>query len=528
MLRAQYHGLSWILRTALFAVGTICASIYLLDLWKMRNITIAIVASAAGIARAIPQNADSSKCISSRSPDTSWHAPNQTVINSLSSVTNNSGIYDYIFNSSITPSGVPYSTYNWCNMPHVRAQEYKIPDSDYQLQYVEVIQRHHKRTPYASNTFPLEAYPWLCDESSLYYYGAPQSENHAAEIAWSIDPGLLNPFPQTGFPNSTCQFPQITGAGLYDSRQHGADLRSAYLDKLHLLPDAFDSKKIAFRVTNNVITSQVAGQVAIGLYPDLDARQLRVTVQPVLRDTLEPQYSCPAATSLYSSYGVGSNNTAWLAHLNDTAIIALFRELDSISGVSSNASDWHTWFDHYFDNLSAKLCHQKALPCNITNPSLCINESIADAVFRRGLYEYSYLYRDAPQSLAAATGSFGLWVSELAYNLRGVMQGTNNGIIYRHNIAHDGSLSRLLSILQVDVMVWPGMGSEIVFELYQSKSSRCWFLRVLWKGEVFRSSSPSLGYMDMVPVDTFLTYVDELVGVRGVKVPGLCASSETG
>jgi hypothetical protein len=29
-------------------------------------------------------------------------------------------------------------------MPHVRASEYQIPSSDYELQYVEVIQRHHK------------------------------------------------------------------------------------------------------------------------------------------------------------------------------------------------------------------------------------------------------------------------------------------------------------------------------------------------------------------------------------------------
>lgn len=38
-------------------------------------------------------------------------------------------------------------------MPHVRAREYKVPSDEYSLCYVEVIQRHHKRTPYASNTF---------------------------------------------------------------------------------------------------------------------------------------------------------------------------------------------------------------------------------------------------------------------------------------------------------------------------------------------------------------------------------------
>lgn len=37
-------------------------------------------------------------------------------------------------------------------MPHVRAQEYKVPGAEYELVYVEAVQRHHKRTPYASNT----------------------------------------------------------------------------------------------------------------------------------------------------------------------------------------------------------------------------------------------------------------------------------------------------------------------------------------------------------------------------------------
>jgi hypothetical protein len=33
-------------------------------------------------------------------------------------------------------------------------------------------------------------------------------------------------------------------------------------------------------------------------------------------------------------------------------------------------------------------------------------------------------------------------------------------IKYRHNIAHDGSMAPLLGFLQIDAMVWPGMGSE--------------------------------------------------------------------
>jgi len=96
-------------------------------------------------------------------------------------------------------------------------------------------------------------------------------------------------------------------------------------------------------------------------------------------------------------------------------------------------------------------------------------------------------------------------------------------VIYRHNVAHDGSISRLLSILQVDVMVWPGMGSELIFEVYNKGGAR--FVRILWGGKILRSANPSLGLIDMLPLDTLLAYFDGLVGVGARKIPALCGSS---
>ena len=79
----------------------------------------------------------------------------------------------------------------------------------------------------------------------------------------------------------------------------------------------------------------------------------------------------------------------------------------------------------------------------------------------------------------------------------------------------------LLSILQVDRMVWPGLGAELVFEVYKSDGEER-FVRILWGGEVLKSSYPVLGTVDMLPLDTLLGYFDELVGVGAKKVPGLC------
>ncbi|KAK5196502.1 hypothetical protein LTR99_005290 [Exophiala xenobiotica] len=455
---------------------------------------------------------------SSGTVDLSWHTPNKTNINNLSFVVNGTGANGF-YNTSMTPATAAYSTYNWCNMPHVRQEEYVKAAQGYKMEYVELIHRHHKRTPYAANTFPHETYTWDCDDEALFYYGTPRPDGTSAQVNWQVYTSDSNTLAPEGF-NGTCQFPQITGSGLNDSRQHGKDLFDVYHGLLGFLPATYDSKSVSYRVTNNQITSQVAGQIIDGQYPSLANQPVSVAIQPDSIDSLEPAYTCEAASDLYSSYGVGSSAANWTLHLNDS--VSLFAKLDSVSGINSSDPDWHNWFDHYFDNLSARLCHQKPLPCEAGDSPNCITQTEADAVFRRGQYEYSFIYRDSPASLPASTASFGIWMAELASNLRAAINGSSS-TIYRHNVAHDGSVSRLLSILQADVMVWPGMGSEVVFELY-SKSG-CYYLRILWGGQVLRSSNPSLGLVDMIPVQTFLGYVDGLVGLKAAKVPGLCSSS---
>ncbi|TKA22176.1 hypothetical protein B0A50_08342 [Salinomyces thailandicus] len=468
--------------------------------------------------------------------DLTWHAPVNSSINNLQTVINGTGIYGFIFNTSQGPP----NTYNWCNMPHVNPATYpRVEDKSYKLEYVEVIHRHHKRTPYAANTFPKESYPWDCNDEGLFYGGKPinPSGNASADTYWDVYTSPSNPFAPEGF-NGTCQFPQITRGGLDDSHQHGVDLKAVYADLLHFLPQEYNKNLISYRVTNNVITSQVASMLIAGMYPSRASTSTPLLIQPDSIDSLEPTYPCPYASNLFSTYGSGSTNPTWLAHLN--AATPLYTRLDALSGISPTAKPWHMSFDHYFDNLSARLCHQKSLPCNLTNTTTtnCVTPTEAYEVFRLGEYEYSFIYRDTPASLPASVGSYGIWIAELAQNLRHAMgegpsstttttttttNGTSDRVKYRHNVAHDGSISRLLAILQLEKMVWPGMGAEVVFELY-SKAG-CHYLRVLWGGEVMVSSHPALGRLDMLPVREVLAYFDGLVGVGGSKVPGICAQS---
>ena len=69
--------------------------------------------------------------------DLNWYPPAPTQINNLSAVINGTGTYGFVFNSSVTPGN--YQTYNWCNMPHTRSQEYSVAGEEYRLEYVEVV-----------------------------------------------------------------------------------------------------------------------------------------------------------------------------------------------------------------------------------------------------------------------------------------------------------------------------------------------------------------------------------------------------
>lgn len=43
-----------------------------------------------------------------------------------------------------------------------------------------------------------------------------------------------------------------------------------------------------------------------------------------------------------------------------------------------------------YDNLSAKQCHGKPLPCSLNNTAICTSQEDADAIYRLGNYEYAY------------------------------------------------------------------------------------------------------------------------------------------
>ena len=85
------------------------------------------------------------------------YPPTSTNLNNLTFVLNGSGAPG-IFNSSVTPEK-DYGIYNWCNMPHVRAQEYKYITSNLSATTAELF----CCSPLLQNSAQ-ELYPSICGD----------------------------------------------------------------------------------------------------------------------------------------------------------------------------------------------------------------------------------------------------------------------------------------------------------------------------------------------------------------------------
>lgn len=100
-----------------------------------------------------------------------------------------------------------------------------------------------------------------------------------------------------------------------------------------------------------------------------------------------------------------------------------------------------------YDNLSAKQCHGKPLPCSLNNTAICTPQEDADAIYRLGNYEYayksviafslvlvladgddeySYRWRMAENSTLYSALTMGAWFIELQDHINGKIDGSNN------------------------------------------------------------------------------------------------------
>ncbi|KAI0659475.1 phosphoglycerate mutase-like protein [Cubamyces menziesii] len=400
---------------------------------------------------------------------------------------------DGVYDSSITPANLPWNTYNYCNAPHVNAEHYQRPANapHAKLVYLNVVIRHHKRTP--DNLYPneneLNAVPWDCADFEQFSYGGG-----GAAVFHKTDSPAWHPFLSQIW-NGTCDQGQLTEGGLQDSIRHGQDFWSVYHSELGYLKSV-NEKDIFIRTSTETRTFQVASGLLVGMDSRMASKTFPVTTQPSPIDSIPPNYPCPAADAIRSAY---QTVPAWTDHLRTNA--GLQARLDAILG-TAGLDAWSSWYDHFFDTFSSRTCNGHPLPCNSTGA--CVSEADAAKVFSIGDFEYNYIWNAAQNATTYSQLDFGVFMLELAQNFQGFRSG-DEPYKLRFYVGHDGTLIRLASLLglgKIAPLRWPALGSELIMEASGRWKKR--FVRVIHEGTPVKS-------MEWIPLDGFITSLEAQV-----------------
>jgi hypothetical protein len=403
-------------------------------------------------------------------------------LDSLSYITNASlGPYGGIYSAPRT-SPSPHSddgAYDYCSMPHPSEGLYSLPSPvanqsvQAELVYLEYLQRHQRRTPYnilpsgevSESTQPLldakaNAYKnqeYHCDDIRPYLFAATSAESPLSVPVYAqsyTDPA--NPFVAT-YVNGSCQYPQLTIGGLLDGYQHGVDLWNIYGEKLHFLPTIPDQNKVWFRSSSSALTQGTAGGVLRGIWPDYQG-SLKLHQQASSIDTVDQSFPCPARSRLLSAI---QSTDQWDEHLDVTQ--TLRERLATM--FNANISSWLSTADHFADNFQARLCNEYHLPCRHLNESDCVTPTEAYDIFRTSDWEWNYWWRRHPSSARYIQLTAGLFIGEILGRLGAAGRGESS-LVYSHNFVHDGDIGPVLGALGVQALRWPGMGSNIAFEVW--------------------------------------------------------------
>lgn len=307
--------------------------------------------------------------------------------------------------------------------------------------------------------------------------------------------------------NGTCQFPQLTYGGLEDAFQHGQDLWKLYGEELKLLPNYPDPSRVFHRASSSTLTENTAGGVIRGMWP-LYILPVPLYQQGTGVDTISEGYSCPIIGTLQSQYESAS---VWQQHFQVMAPV-----VDSLDSITvGDASAWHASFDHYNDNFQSHTCNGYSLPFSVSNSDTCVSQQQADQVFNAGDFEWNYYWVAQENTTDYITGTEGLFIGEISQHLTQVSLGKSS-LKFSHIFAHDGDVGSVAGALGIELLRWPGMDSNIAFELWEETTGKTkeYFVRVLYCGAPIRSTKGDLNWMAL---DNFQNILGEYINPNMVE-----------
>ncbi|KAL5042415.1 hypothetical protein BDW71DRAFT_217014 [Aspergillus fruticulosus] len=429
-------------------------------------------------------------------------------LNHTTYITNASlGTYGGVFHApGDKASATGESVYNYCTMPHPHVDTYSLPapvangSVSAKLVYLEYVQRHQRRTPY--NILPGgENQEYNCDAIHPHLFAAPSSGTPAPLQVYGqayTDPA--NPF-LTSYVNGSCQYPQLTIGGYLDGYQHGRDLHEVYSKKLGLIPSNLtqDDKRVWLRSSTSPLTQGSAGGVLRGLWPS-HTGPLPLHQQTESVDTINRGFPCAKRDTLLDAI---QSTAEWDEHIAVTA--SLRNKLANMFDAQDDSAWLDTW-DHFADNFQGRLCNGYELPCRLQDQSQCVSKQQAEEVFRAGDWMYNYWWRKNPNATEYIQTVEGLFIAELVRNFELVRDGKLE-VLYSHTFAHDGDVAPLLGALGIRALRWPGMGSNVAFEIWETTTNE-FYARVLYSG---RSIETVHGVLEWIPLEKLIEILSPFI-----------------
>jgi acid phosphatase len=90
---------------------------------------------------------------------------------------------------------------------------------------------------------------------------------------------------------------------------------------------------------------------------------------------------------------------------------------------------------------------------------------MAEEAFRAGDWEWNYYWRANEYATKYIQAVEGLFIGEIVSDLKAALDGTSS-IDYSHIFIHDGDIGPMLGALGINALRWPGMASNIAFEVW--------------------------------------------------------------
>jgi 2-phosphoxylose phosphatase len=83
----------------------------------------------------------------------------------------------------------------------------------------------------------------------------------------------------------------------------------------------------------------------------------------------------------------------------------------------AHASEWTTSFDHFFDNIQTRNCHDLQLPCSSTDTTDCVTDVQAIELYKAAAWEFSYRFVGTPLVSKVVRLGSGALIGQLLENM---------------------------------------------------------------------------------------------------------------